>query len=104
MNLPKAGKLNWLIRERRKGHEAIGFIIDKDNFGCLVIRSPRGSHLTGHGETWQSKWKELLAEGYMPEKEAKKKKIIPSNWKPPKLKKDDKEMIDIVSVFGRSKK
>jgi len=101
MNSPKIGELHWLIRKRRNGHETIGFVIDKDNFGCLIIGSPRGSYLTGHGERWQSKWKELQTEGYLPEKEAKEEKIIPSSWKPPRIKKVDKEMIKIVRTLKK---
>ncbi|MCB9757914.1 MAG: hypothetical protein H6753_05790 [Candidatus Omnitrophica bacterium] len=60
------------------------------------IGSSTGTYCTGHGESWKSKWQELLDSGYIVDVIAKKKGKIPHDWNPPVINKKDKQ---IVSIF-----
>ena len=42
----------------------LGFVRCSDG-GAYVIGGPTGSHMTGHGENWKTKYTELLAAGWL---------------------------------------
>lgn len=94
MNKPTRSKIFWLVREDNR-RMVIGLLRDRHN-GCLIIGGPAGSHYTGHGESWESKGKEYLQEGYIDVDLAKKNDILASSWHPPKIGKKDQIIISSI--------
>ena len=96
MNNPRRGKIIWLVKKEQRRLDVFGYIrAMKESLGCLIIGGPTGTHCSGHGESWTVKWNKLLSQGYIKETEAKIKIIISKNWKPPKLKQEEKELIKV---------
>lgn len=91
---PKKLEILWFIKENNP-KKALGLLRSQGN-GCFIIGGPTGSHLTGHGESWESKWKEYLAKGYIDIGTAKKKGLISLSWAHPKINKEDKYIINII--------
>ena len=86
------GKVYWLIKAGAHGTESVAFL--REQWIGWVIASPTGSYGTGHRENWKSKWEELLSEGYVEASVAQAKNLIPSNWQPPKLTRQDQKLVD----------
>jgi len=42
-----------------------------------------GSHQTGHGETYWSKFKEVIDHGYIPLEDANDLRLLPQGWRMP---------------------
>ena len=92
LKVPNSNQITWLIRNIGKKLNVIGFIRDhKSSF--LVIGSQTGSYYGGHNELLSDKWKELLSEGYILSNEAINRNLIPKDWTPPKINKQDNEII-----------
>ena len=95
MNLPKINKLIWLVRKKNNLIEHLGFFRDSSG-GFFIIGGPTGSYCSGHGEEWENKWKEIVKLGYLTTDIAIRNKILSEKWRPPRLSKKDKELIDIL--------
>lgn len=96
MNNPERGKIIWLIKKNKINLDVIGYMRGmEESLGYVVIGGPTGTHCSGHGESGIVKWNKLLSQGYIKEIEAKIKNIIPKDWKSPKLKQEEKELIEI---------
>jgi hypothetical protein len=93
---PSVGKIVWLIKQHDRKIDVVGYIKGNSTSGALIIGSSTGTYCTGHGESWKSKWQELLDSGYIVDVIAKKKGKIPHDWNPPVINKKDKQ---IVSIF-----
>jgi hypothetical protein len=95
MNKPKKEKILWLVKKNGNQMKIIGFLRDHDD-SCFIIGGPTGSHYTGHGESWQSKWKEYMDDGYIDINSAVKNKILSSDWHSPKISKNDRVVVDMI--------
>ena len=95
MKKPRKAKILWLVKKAGKRTTIIGFLRDRSE-RCLIVGGPTGSHYAGHGESWEEKWKEYAREGYVDIYSAIKKKILSSDWRPPKISKNDQVIIDMI--------
>lgn len=93
MKKPKKTKISWLLKKGGDRTIIVGFLRDQSQ-GCFIIGGPTGSHYTGHGESWESKWKNYMREGYIDADSAKRNRILSSNWNPPMIKKKDQVIIN----------
>lgn len=93
MKKPKEARILWLVDKSDNRTIVVGFLRDHSD-GCFIIGGPTGSHYTGHGERWESKWENYISEGYIDADSAKKNKILSFDWNPPRIKKKDKIIID----------
>jgi hypothetical protein len=82
--IPETKKLYWLVQDDDGPGSVIGFVANEDQ-GGLVIGGPTGTHCTGHGEGWRSKWAELLAAGFH--------EIVRPNWTPPRLSRNERILL-----------
>ena len=96
MQYPQINKISWLVRKRNNKIKSLGFLRIKNN-GFYIVGGETGSHSSGHGEGWKTKWAEYIKEGYFSMEEAVSQNIIPKRWKPPLLSLEDKEIIHILS-------
>jgi hypothetical protein len=53
--------------------------------GATVEGGRSGSHSTGHGESYWSKFKEIIDLGYIPIDDAKSLKLLPQEWESPAM-------------------
>lgn len=81
MNIEK-GYVHWFIHEVNK--TPLGFI-RLSKAGALVIGGKTGTHLTGHGESYWKKLKEIISLGYIPVEIAAELKLLPLDWSPPEI-------------------
>ena len=86
--VPQISEICWLTQNKEETPSVIGFVRDHRG-GAYIIGGSTGSHFTGHGEKWESKWDKYMKEGYLPAEAAAKAGLIDTSWKPPILKKDD---------------
>lgn len=96
MKKPEKAKIFWLVKIKQNQKIVLGLLRDKYD-GCFIIGGPTGSHYTGHGESWKSKWKEYLNKGYIDVDLAKKNQLLPLNWFPPKITQKDQSIINIIT-------
>ena len=90
------GILYWFINKKNQS-DVIGLIRDY-NDGCFIVGGLTGSHWTGHGEDWRNKKREMLSQGYINSELAIKRRIVPGNWKFPKVNWHDQRTIDSLSL------
>ena len=95
MNL-KIGNIYWFIHAEDTSIE-LG-IIRISNNGAIVIGGKTGSHLTGHGESYWDKLKEVIAMNYIPVKVGIDLKLISSDWKAPNLTSSDRKLIENMNI------
>ena len=58
--------------------------------GASIQGGITGSHLTGHGESYWSKFKEVIDLGYIPIEDAISLSLLPQGWKMPDIQEWDK--------------
>lgn len=75
-------QIHWFIHERDQ--TPLGFARLR-NGGALILGGKTGSHLTGHGESYWKKLKEVINLGYMPAETAMELKVIQPSWVPPEI-------------------
>jgi hypothetical protein len=90
--LVEPGLLRWFVDPSTTPPTPVGYIRDHSG-GALVIGGTTGSHMTGHAETWWDKLVLFAGAGYLPVDVAIPRQIIPENWSPPKLSRDDAELV-----------
>lgn len=96
MKTPEKAKILWLVKINQDQETVLGFLRDKFN-GCFIIGGSTGSHYTGHGESWKTKWEEYIKEGYIDIDAAIKDKLLASNWLPPKISEKDQVIVNIIN-------
>ena len=86
------GQIHWFVHERDQ--IPLGFIrLTKG--GAVVIGGKTGSHLTGHGESYWKKLKEIIALGYVPVEIATELGLLPATWSPPEItNQTDREWVE----------
>jgi len=96
---PEKAKILWLVK-KNDPKTVLGFLRDQFE-GCFIIGGPTGSHYTGHGERWESKWEQYLRGGYIYADSAKRTQSLPANWHPPKIATKDQIIINKIIKPGK---
>jgi hypothetical protein len=84
--IPQPKTLYWLIGEKAGRRVTLGFVANEDR-GGLVLGGPTGTHCTGHGEGWRSKWAEIEAAGY--------REAPADGWKAPRISRKDRVLLKL---------
>jgi hypothetical protein len=92
---PEKLKAYWMHKKVGSKDSLLGLFRDGEA-GCFILGGPTGSHYTGHGESWESKWKQLLKDGYIEVATAIAEGKLPKDWQPPKISRRDQELIDVI--------
>jgi hypothetical protein len=86
------GQIHWFIHELDKTPTGL---IRMRNGGALIIGGKTGTHLTGHGESYWAKIKELISHGYVPVEIAMELQLVPADWQQPEIQsKTDREWVE----------
>jgi hypothetical protein len=76
-----AARTHWYFKPLAGSLSCLG-IMERANGDYCVIDSPSGTYLSGHADRglWREAEERYLAEGYLPEAEAKTRGLIPASW------------------------
>jgi len=80
---PELKTLYWLSRSEGTS-QVLGFVAN-DEHGGLVLKGPTGTHCTGHGESWRSKWAEIETSGF--------RVIDEPSWTAPRLSRKERTLL-----------
>jgi hypothetical protein len=79
---PEPRIVYWFVHPSTVPPTPLGFIRTNGR-GALLIGGLTGSHMTGHKDTWQDKFRLLISDGYLPIEVAQAQGLVSESWKPP---------------------
>jgi len=90
---PELGRLYWFVNLNSMPPIALGFARVPSG-GAYVVGGKSGSHFTEHGESYWDKLKEIINLGFVPVEVALDLKLLSSDWMPPAISSNDKEILE----------